>query len=88
MPEKSMARNKYLITMFIAWGCAASLVLVEHNYLRIGLIIMFVICSIGLMLISCERCGRPVYLGESKIPGFPDLRIFPDKKCPGCGICR
>lgn len=84
----SRARKKFMHTLYFAWAAAGGLLFVDSSILKWSLIFVFFSCSIRLMVISCEKCGTPVYLGDSRVFGLPEIRLFPAKKCPKCGILR
>lgn len=84
----SKARTKFIRTMYVAWGCAGLLIFVENIIFIFLLASIFTACAVRLMTICCEKCGTPVYLGNSKIFGLPEIRLFPSKKCPKCGVPR
>jgi hypothetical protein len=84
----SKARTKFIRTLYVAWGCAGLLLFVENLTFVILLATLFTACAIRLMTICCEKCGTPVYLGNSKIFGLPEIRLFPSKNCPKCGVSR
>lgn len=84
-------RQRYtmFVSMFVVGGFSALLVGMFVTPLgSILVMIVFVVSALGLMSLSCPRCGATLLLRKQRIFGLPPVTVWSGRlprACPNCG---